>query len=144
MKKETILHSGPPITWDRISGPQKGAVIGALIYEGFADAPEKAEKMVKQGEIDLSPCHDHQCVGPMAGVISPSMPVAVVENESDKNRAYSTLNEGLGEVLRFGAYNEKVIKRLKWLEETLYPALKGAVREAGGVDLNSIIAARAA
>jgi hypothetical protein len=140
MNEDTILHSGPPVTWDRISGPQKGAVIGALIYEGLVDSPEKAERMVEQREIELSPCHDHQCVGPMAGVISPSMPVAVVENKTDKNRSFSTLNEGLGEVLRFGAYNEKVIKGLKWLEETLYPALKAALDEVDGVDLNSIMA----
>ncbi len=140
MKEGTILHSGPPITWDRMSGPQKGAVMGALIYEGLADSPEKAEMIGERGEIELSPCHDHLCVGPMAGVISRSMPVMVIENKAGENRSFSTLNEGLGEVLRFGAYNENVIKGLKWIEDTLHPALKVAVDKSDGVDLNSITA----
>lgn len=114
--------------------------MGALIYEGLADSPEKAERIGGRGEIELSPCHDHRCVGPMAGVISQSMPVMVVENKTGENRSFSPLNEGLGEVLRFGAYNENVIKGLKWLEETLNPALKAAVSGSDGVDLNSIIA----
>ena len=135
-----ILHSGPPVTWDRMSGPQKGAVMGALIYEGLADSPEKAEMIGERGEVELSPCHDHRCVGPMAGVISQSMPVMVVENKTDKNGSFSPLNEGLGEVLRFGAYNENVIKGLRWLEDTLHPALKAAVDGSDGVDLNSITA----
>jgi len=140
MKDDTILIAGPPVTWDRISGPQKGAVMGALIYEGAADTPEEAEGMAERGEVRLSPCHDHGCVGPMAGIISPSMPVAVVENREGGNRAYSNLNEGLGKVLRFGAYDEEVIRRLKWMEETLYPALKAALDGSGGIDLNSITA----
>ena len=140
MKEGTILHSGPPITWDRMSGPQKGAVMGALIYEGLADSPKKAETIGERGEIELSPCHEHRCVGPMAGVISPSMPVMVIENKAGENRSFSTLNEGLGEVLRFGAYNENVIKGLKWIEDTLHPALKAAVDKSDGVDLNSITA----
>ena len=109
MEEDLFLHAGPPVEWDNISGPQKGAIIGAIIYEGIADEPDDAEKIAAKGDIKLSPCNEHQCVGPMAGVISPSMPVMVVENKEHGNRAFSNLNEGLGKVLRFGAYSDEVI-----------------------------------
>lgn len=137
-KDPFFLHAGPPVTWDRMSGPQRGAVIGALIYEGLTDSPSGAEKLVEGGDVGLSPCHEHGCVGPMAGVISASMPLAVVEDSETKKRAYTNLNEGLGDVLRFGAYGEKVQRRLEWMKETLAPALKTAVRDAGGIELNAI------
>ncbi len=140
MDDETFLHAGPPVTWERMSGPQRGAVTGAIIYEGLADDPEEAMKLAERGDIVLSPCHDHGCVGPMAGVISPSMPVMVVENMEGGNRAYSNLNEGLGKVLRFGAYSDEVIQRLKWMEDTLYPTLKVVAGEAEPIDLNAITA----
>ena len=112
MKKNLILHAGPPVTWDRMSGPQKGAVMGALMYEGFVNTPEEAEKLAASGEIEFEPCHHHNTVGPMAGIVSASMPVAVVENETFGNRAFNTLNEGIGKVLRMGAYSPDVIERL--------------------------------
>jgi hypothetical protein len=138
MDDETILHAGPPVTWERISGPQRGAVMGALVYEGLAKDPDEASKLGEKGDIKLSPCHEHSCVGPMAGVISPSMPVMIVENKEHGNRAFCNLNEGLGKVLRFGAYDEEVIDRLNWMEETLYPSLKTAMEELDEIDLNTI------
>jgi hypothetical protein len=139
-KENMILHAGPPITWDRISGPQKGAIIGAIIYEGLADAPDEAELIGKRGEIELKPCHDHSSVGPMAGAISASMPVMIVENKNEGLKTYSNLNEGIGEHLRYGAFKPKVIEKLKWMETTLFPALKEALNETEGIDLNQIIA----
>ncbi len=140
MKKNLILHSGPPITWERMCGPQRGAVIGALIYEGLAKTPEEAEKLAASGEIKYDPCHHHQAVGPMAGIISASMPVIVTENEAAGNLAFNTLNEGIGKVLRMGAYSEDVIVRLKWMENVLAPVLKRAIKKAGKIELKSIIA----
>ncbi|OFZ79674.1 MAG: hypothetical protein A3K03_06075 [Bdellovibrionales bacterium RIFOXYD1_FULL_44_7] len=140
MKSNSIFHAGPPINWERMCGPMKGAVLGALLYEGMAESPEEAEKLAASGKIEFSPCHEHNAVGPMAGIISPTMPVFIIKNETFGNQAYCTLNEGLGKVLRYGAYGPEVIKKLKWMEEILYPTLKAAVASIGKIDLKSIIA----
>jgi hypothetical protein len=140
MKKNLLLHAGPPIGWDRMCGPMKGAVIGALLYEKIAKNPEEAVQLAVSGQIEFSPCHEHDTVGPMAGIVSASMPVFIIKNAEYGNFAYSTMNEGLGKVLRYGAYNEEVIKRLQWMEKTLYPALKHAVAAAKSIDLKAIIA----
>ncbi|MBI5209428.1 MAG: DUF1116 domain-containing protein [Elusimicrobia bacterium] len=140
MRKNSVFHAGPPIGWERMCGPMRGAVIGALLYEGLARTPEEAEGLASSGAVAFSPCHEHGAVGPMAGVISPSMPVYVVKNEEHGNHAYCTLNEGLGKVLRYGAYGPEVIERLRWMAEVLYPALARAVAKVGRVDLKNIIA----
>ncbi|MEQ8222075.1 MAG: DUF1116 domain-containing protein [Candidatus Eremiobacterota bacterium] len=140
MHKKMLLHAGPPVTWERMCGPVKGACMGALIYEGLAQTPEEAEKILERGEIEFSPCHHHSAVGPMAGVVAPSMYVYCVENQTFGNRAYCTLNEGLGKVLRFGAYDKEVIDRLKWMEHVLGPALQGAVRLSGGINIKNLTA----
>jgi hypothetical protein len=135
----TILHSGPPIEWKRMCGPMRGAVIGALVYEGLAKDEKEAEKLAASEKIKFSPCHHHGAVGPMAGVISSSMPVFIVENQLHKNRAYCTINEGLGKVLRFGAYDKEVLKRLSWMRDVLGPSLGVAVKHSGGIDLKVLI-----
>ncbi len=140
MHKKLIMHAGPPITWEKMSGPLRGAVIGGLIYEGLASTPEEAEKLAASGEIEFDPCHHHQAVGPMAGVVTASMPVFIIENKAQGNFAYCTMNEGLGNVLRFGAYGEDVIKHLKWMEKTLYPVMKQTLEIYGPIDLKSMIA----
>ncbi|HOW96907.1 MAG TPA: DUF1116 domain-containing protein [Kiritimatiellia bacterium] len=140
MKPNLILHSGPPITWDRMCGPMRGGIMCALMYEGRAKSPAEAAQLAASGAIEYAPCHEHHAVGPMAGIVSASMPVFLVKNEEHGNTAYCTLNEGLGKVLRYGAYGEDVIKRLKWMEEVLYPALKKAVAKLGRIDLKNLIA----
>jgi hypothetical protein len=123
----TLLHAGPPVEWDEMSGPLRGAIVGALLYEGVADTPEAAERMAAAGEVDFAACHEHGAVGPMAGVVSASMPVWVVENDAHGNRAHCTLNEGLGKVLRYGAFDSDVLKRLRWMSDVLAPVLAEAV-----------------
>lgn len=140
MTPKTILHAGPPITWDRMSGPLRGAIIGGLIYEGLATNEEDAVKLAESGEIHFDSCHHHDAVGPMAGVTTASMPVWIIKNEAFGNYAYCTLNEGLGKVLRYGAYSEEVITRLKWMETTLAPILKEALKLKGPIDMKSLIA----
>jgi hypothetical protein len=140
MTKHTILHAGPPVTWERMAGPMRGAVIGALIYEGLAKDEQEAVRLAGSGKITFAPCHEHNAVGPMAGIVSASMPVQVIENKTHGNFSYCTLNEGLGKVLRFGAYGEGVIKHLRWIETELGPALKQAIRLSGGIDIRSLIA----
>lgn len=139
MTKKKILHAGPPIKWEKMSGPLKGAVIGALIYEGLAVDEKEATELAASGEISYDPCHHHNTVGPMAGVVSASMPVWILQNKTYGNHSYCTLNEGLGKVLRYGAYSDEVIKRLKWMENLLAPLLKQALKIHGPIDLKTMI-----
>ena len=136
----TILHSGPPIAWADMCGPMQGAIVGAILYEGWAADVGAAEALASSGRIEFAPCHHHGAVGPMAGVISPSMPVWVVANAEHGNRAYCNLNEGLGKVLRFGANGPEVILRLRWLADALAPALAEALEVLGGLELKPLIA----
>ena len=140
MTEDTILHAGPPITWDRMCGPMRGGVMAGLVYEGRAATIEEAEKLASSGKIQYAPCHEHGAVGPMAGIVTPSMPVMIVRNEKFGNLAYCTLNEGLGKVLRYGAFGDEVTKRLKWMENVLYPVLKAAIAHSGPIDLKNLIA----
>lgn len=140
MGRRTILHAGPPVSWKKMCGPMRGAVVGALLYEGLARSEPEARELAASGDIAFEPCHHHRAVGPMAGIVSASMPVWIVENEAFGNRAYATLNEGLGKVLRYGALGEAVIRRLRWMAETLAPALAGALAKHGDLDLGVLIA----
>jgi hypothetical protein len=140
MQEDLILHAGPPITWDRMCGPMQGAIIGALIYEGKAKTLDEATTLAKSGAIKYAPCHEHNAVGPMAGIISASMPVFIIRNEAFGNYAYCTQNEGLGKVLRYGAFSPEVIERLKWMEKVMYPILDKAIKSLGKIDLKSLIA----
>ncbi|MDR0350216.1 MAG: DUF1116 domain-containing protein [Coriobacteriales bacterium] len=140
MTPNTILHAGPPIDWERMSGPVRGAVCGGLMFEGLAASYEEAEALIADGKVRFAPCNEHDAVGPMAGVITASMPVFVVENRSSGGRSYSTMNEGLGKVLRFGAYGPEVLAHLRWMRDVLAPALKKAIVASDGIDLKSISA----
>ncbi len=140
MRDNLLMHAGPPITWDRASGPMRGAITGALIFEGKANNEEEAQALVQAGEIELEPCHHHQAVGPMAGITSPSMSVYVVENLTHGNRSFSNLNEGYGKVLRYGAYSQDVLDRLRWMEEVMAPVLAGAIEASGGIDMRALVA----
>jgi hypothetical protein len=140
MTPTTLLHAGPPLPWDRMSGPVRGAVVGALLYERLADTPEEAERLAGSGRLTFDPCHHHAAVGPMAGITTARMPVMVVENRAAGNRSYSSLNEGLGKALRYGANAPDVVERLRWFEAVLGPALGEVLRKIGGVDIRNLIA----
>ena len=140
MRDNLLLHAGPPITWDRMSGPMKGAVIGALIFEGKAKDDVEAQALVQAGKVDFEPCHHHQAVGPMAGIICPSMSVYILENRTHGNRSFSGLNEGYGKVLRYGAYSAEVLNRLRWMEDVMGPVLAGALEASGGIDIRALLA----
>ncbi len=140
MRDNLLMHAGPPITWERASGPMKGAITGALIYEGKAKDMDEAQKMVETGVIDLEPCHHHQSVGPMAGVTSANMSVYILENKTHGNMSYSNLNEGYGKVLRYGAYSEEVIERFGWMENVMAPVLGKAIELSGGIDIRAMVA----
>jgi hypothetical protein len=140
MRENLLLHAGPPITWGRASGPMRGAITGALIFEGKAKDETEAQALVESGEIELEPCHHHQTVGPMAGVTCPSMSVYILENKTHGNVSYSNMNEGYGKVLRYGAYSEEVLDRLRWMEEVMAPVITEAIEASGGIDIRALLA----
>jgi hypothetical protein len=141
--RHQLLHAGPPVDWGTASGPMRGAIVGACLYEGWADTPDAAERLAASGAIDLSPCHDHAAVGPMAGIVSPSMPMWVLE-AADGRTGRSTLNEGLGKVLRYGAFGDAVSERLRWMERILGPTLALGLRRHGPIDVGALIASMVA
>ena len=137
----TLLHAGPPIAWAQMTGPMQGAVIGASLFEGWAKSAAEAEALAAEGAIRFLPCHDHSAVGPMGGITSPHMPVLVVKNSVQGNFAYCNLNEGIGKVMRFGAFEGEVQTRLAWMRDVLCPVLSAALaRQADGVDLSAMMA----
>jgi hypothetical protein len=140
MTGRLILHSGPPIEWERMCGPMRGAIIGAIAFEGWAPDIEKARALADSGSVRFEPCHHHGAVGPMAGVISPSMPVWIVREAASGRLSFSNLNEGLGKVLRFGANSAAVIDRLKWMASILRETLGLTLAEIGGIELKPLMA----
>ena len=141
LERGQFLHAGPPVDWERASGPMRGALIGAALFEGLAPTAEAAGRMLAAGDgVSWEPCHHRGAVGPMAGVVSPSMWVFVLRDEAHGNTSWCSLNEGLGKVLRYGAYGPEVIERLHWMTDVLGPLLQRAVRAGDPVDVKAIVA----
>jgi hypothetical protein len=140
LEKGQFLHAGPPIAWERASGPLRGALMGGAALEGLVTDPEDAVALFEAGtSVSLEPCHHRSTVGPMAGVVTPSMWLWVLEDAASGRRTFCPLNEGLGKVLRYGAYGPDVLTRLRWLGDVLGPLLQAAVRSAGPVDVTGIL-----
>lgn len=138
---KVLLHAGPPIKWEDMTGPMQGSCVGAALFEGWAETADEAFAMLERGEVEFIPCHHVNAVGPMGGITSGNMPVVVVENRTEGNRAYCTMNEGIGKVLRFGAYSEEVTNRLAWMRDVLAPTLSKALKVKGdGLNINVMIA----
>ena len=140
LEEHTVLHAGPPLGWETMCGPLRGAILGVLQYEGWAADETAAQALIDADKIAFQPCHSANAVGPMTGLITPSMPLMIVENREFGNRAYTTLNEGVGKVLRFGANDASVLRHLKWLEDIAGPALDAALQRSEGVDLRVMMA----
>jgi hypothetical protein len=140
LEERMILHAGAPIEWSRMCGPMQGGICGALVYEGWASDLDAARQLAASGAVRFDSCHQHRAVGPMAGILSPSMPVWIIDNPEHGNQAFATLNEGLGKVLRYGANSPEVLARLKWFGATLAPTLKAALAVTGPIDLKPLMA----
>ncbi|MBT5050506.1 MAG: DUF1116 domain-containing protein [Rhodospirillaceae bacterium] len=140
LEEHMILHAGPPIGWDRMCGPMRGAVTGIAVFEGWAPDLETAAIMAADGAFRFEPNHHFDAVGPMTGMTTRSQPVMVVENRAFGNRAFCTINEGLGKVMRFGGNDAEVLTRLGWLRDVLGPAMGAALRQCGGIELKPLIA----
>ena len=136
-----LLHAGPPITWQDMTGPMQGACIGACLFENWANDEKHALDLLANGKVEFIPCHSVNAVGPMGGITSANMPMLVVENITHGNRAYCNLNEGIGKVMRFGAYGKEVLDRHHWMKESLGPALNDALKQfENGIDLTALMA----
>lgn len=136
-----LLHAGPPIIWNDMTGPMQGACIGACLFEGWAKTEQDALALLENNKVEFIPCHSVSAVGPMGGITSANMPVVVVENITHGNRAYCNLNEGIGKVMRFGAYGEDVQARHRWMRDSLAPVLNETLQLfEKGVDLNALMA----
>ena len=140
MDNRLLFHAGPPIAWEQMCGPMQGAVIGAILLEGWAADEAGARALAGSGGVRFAPCHHYGAVGPMAGLIAPSMPMYVVRNADAGNFAYASLNEGMGKVLRYGAFAPEVLARLRWMCDTLGPVLQAGVRRLGGLPLKPLMA----
>lgn len=140
LAKHMILHAGPPITWDRMCGPMRGAICGIAVFEGWAKELGEAEAAAAGGKYAFHPNHHFGAVGPMTGMTTMSQPVMIVENKAFGNRAYCTINEGLGKVMRFGGNDAEVLNRLRMIATVLGPALSATLKASGGIPLKSIIA----
>ena len=138
---KVLLHAGPPMAWEDMTEPMQGSCYGAAIFEGWAANKEEAHELLANGKVEFIPCHHVNAVGPMGGITSANMPVVVVENRDGGNEAYCIMNEGIGRVLRFGAYDDEVVTRLHWMKDVLAPALSKALKlMEDGMNLNVIIA----
>ncbi len=140
LERGHFLHAGPPISWERASGPLRGGLIGAMLFEGLADSPDAAEAALARGDVSWEPCHHRGAVGPMAGIVSSSMWVSELHDGVHGSTSWCSLNEGLGKVLRYGAYDREVVERLHWMTDVLGPLLRRAVAGAGPVDIKAVIA----
>jgi len=135
-----ILHAGPPLAWTHMCGPLRGAVCGAIVYEGWAGDLAAAEALAASGGVRFAPNHHFGAVGPMTGITTRSQPLLIVENRAHGNRALCTINEGLGKVMRFGGNDAEVLARLAWLRDDFGPLLDAALGSSGGSALNPLIA----
>jgi hypothetical protein len=135
-----VLHAGPPLSWERMCGPMRGAVIGASLFEGWARTPAEAMHLAERGRLRFAPCHEHRAVGPMAGIVTASMAVFVVQNPAFGTEAFATINMGPGKVLRMGAYDDSVLERLAYMNGELARLLDEAIVRSGGVDGKSLMA----
>jgi len=137
LKDRMILHSGPPVDWEKMCGAQRGAMIGVALFEEWAKSPEEAEKLLQSGAVKFEPNHHHQSVGPMAGTISVSMPVWVVENRAFRNRAFCRQVEGRQQ---FGEYSEGALEGLRLWRDVWAPSLRKGLQKREGLELKPLIA----
>jgi hypothetical protein len=137
MKKNSIFHAGPPIDWNEMCGPMRGAIVGTMIFEGFATSWNDALELIRKGGIDFSSNHDHDAVGPMAGVISPSLPILVVKDRSNGKTCYARFVENR---VQFGLFDQESVKVLRYWSEKLSPPLGKAIRKSKGIDLKPMMA----
>ena len=133
MKENWVFHAGPPIEWNKMPGSTRGAVIGALLYDGLAKTPEEAEKLAGSGDIHYVPNHDMGGVGGMTGIMTRSTPLYIIENKPYNTRSYAGM---LTDRLIFGGYDAEALKAVRWTNTVLAPCLKAALQHMGECTLS--------
>ena len=140
MTDRSVFHAGPPVTWERMCGPMKGAIAGACLFEGWVETLAEAEPLAGSGALHFDSLHNHRACGPMSGITTPSMMVNVIRNDVHRIETYCNLYEGIGKVLRHGANTPDVLDRLRWMNTELAALLKAAIHRSGGIDIKNIVA----
>jgi uncharacterized protein DUF1116 len=140
LEGRTLLHSGPPIAWERVCDPQRRALEAACLFEGWAGDREAARGLLAAGQVALRAGNEHRHVGPMTGICSPSMPVWVVEDAALGVQAFSTLNEGPGRTLWFGVGDDESVQRLRFFRDTAAPLLARLLEREGPIDVFGLAA----
>jgi len=140
MAPDLILHASPPTTWAKMGDGMRGGMIGAALFEGLARTPEEAVAKAEAGQIRFDAAQNHDAMTGGVGSITASMPVMVVEDRSNGNRATHFVMEGLGRTLVSGFYSNDVLTRLRWFRDSLAPMLDRALGALGGIDAREIIA----
>ena len=135
LEDRMVLHSGPPVDWEQMCGAQRGAVAAMVMFEGWANDFAQADELLSRADIKLDSNHHHGAVGPMAGTITKSLPVYVVENQSFGNRAYSRVVE---DKQQFGDYSRDAIHTLEMWRDVWAPALAQGVRQMGGLSIKPL------
>ena len=136
LQDRMVLHSGPPVTWATMCGAQRGACLAMAIFEGWAKDAQEASHLYEAGAIRLEPNHHHQAVGPMAGTITKSLPVFVVENRAFGNRACCRWAEGRQQ---FGDYGDEALAGLRLWRDVWGPSLSRALSRTGGLHLKPLM-----
>ena len=140
MTRTIILTSGPAMSWDEYVGGQRDAIIGGALFEGLATDEADADSKLAAGDIQIGACHDHACVGSVAGIYTASMPVFMVENATYGNVGFCNFYEGDSpRRLNYGCYDEEVHQRLLFAQEVVAPVIGHAVRSAGGIELKPLM-----
>jgi hypothetical protein len=140
MTRETILTSGAPLPWEAYTGGQRNAIVGGALFEGLASDTAEAAAALAERRIRIRPCHDHGCVGSVAGIYTVSMPVFVVEDRASGTRGFCNLFEGPAPArLNYGVWNDDVRRSLAAIQDVIGPLLGEAVRARGGVPLRPIM-----
>jgi hypothetical protein len=132
LTQHELGHAGPPFeSTAAIPRMMLNALAGAAVHERWAGDIAQARTMIFEGSIRLRANHDLGTVSPMAGIVRPNQMLLRVENRAGSGITYATLAESGRQALRFGVYDEAVAAGLRWLDDTLAPALARALPKAG-------------
>lgn len=142
MGERTILHSGPPIPYEDMCELHKRGMQNGALMEGWAASRKEADRLLKRGDIHVDSALNYAAVGSGTGIITPSVPLLIVEDRRTKKRAGVFPAEGKfgGGFCGWGLYSKEIADNLRYLRERVYEPLSRLLEEEGGLELKSLIA----
>lgn len=140
MGERTILHSGPPLEFERFCDALRRSVTATAVSAGWADDANDVRALIEAGEIELAPANHHAAALPMAATIGPDDPVFEVHDPVGGSVAFSGINQGPGRRAWLGVDAPEAVTHLTWLREVIAPVLDQVVRDHDPIDLFSIAA----